>query len=369
MHIWVCHNTVNQKRERMPLIVSKYDLKSFCARTLVKAGMNSKNANDMASVLVQTEMWGIHTHGVKNLFGYLEKAEAGGVSFKNEPLIERKTGSIAVINGNNTMGYISATKAMNLACEISESSGISMVLVKNSCHFGACGYYANMAAQNGMIGIVASNVDKKMSIPGAKGMVMGHNPFAFAAPAKDIPSVILDISSSNVASLRVLKAKNNAETIPETWISDVNGQPTTDPSKYPDEGALLPMGGHKGYGIAMFVEILTSVILGCPMSTEDEVYSWCFDLDKPNNVSHSFIAINPKIIGTDSFFTDRVQLFIDELHNAPKAVGSDGITVPGEGMWMRYDAAEKKGIELPDDVINEIRKIELKYTVELGKKG
>ena len=243
-----------------------------------------------------------------------------------------------------------------------------MVLVKNSCHFGACGYYANLAAQRGMIGVVASNVDKKMSIPGAKGMVIGHNPFAFAAPAKEFSSVILDISSSNVASLRVLKAKNNRETIPDTWISDANGKPTTDPSGYPDEGALLPMGGHKGYGIAMFVEIITSVLLGCPTSTEKEVYSWCFDLDKPNNVSHSIIAINPNVIGEDSFLPDRVQSFIDELHNAPKADGSDGITVPGEGMWNRYKKAEENGIELPDDVISEIRKIEEKLGLQLKEK-
>lgn len=353
----------------MSFFVSETDLKTFCTDALSKAGMNSENAEIMSSALIQTEMWGIHTHGVKNLFGYIEKAEAGGVSFASEPTVEKETGSIAVINGNNTMGYISATKAMNLAVEIARTTGISMVLVKNSCHFGACGYYANLAAQNGMVGIAASNVDKKMSIPGAKGMVIGHNPFAFAAPARSFPSVILDISSSNVASLRVLKAKDNGDAIPESWISDVNGKPTTDPSRYPDEGALLPMGGHKGYGIAMFIEILTSVLLGCPTSSENEVYSWCFDLDKPNNVSHSIIAINPNAISGDGFFSNRVQTFIDELHNAPKADGSNGITVPGEGMWDRYKKAEENGIELPDDVTNEIRKIEKKFGMQLKEKA
>lgn len=353
----------------MSCFVTEFDLNTFCRDALLRSGMSEKNAETMTSVLVQTEMWGIHTHGVKNLYGYIEKAEAGGVSFTDCPAVVKKAGSVAVIDGNNTMGYISASMAVNLACEIAKATGISLVLVKNSCHFGACGYYANIAAEKGMIGIVSSNVDKKMSIPGARGMVMGHNPFALAAPAVKFPSVILDISSSNVASLRVLKAKAGGETIPDTWISDKNGVPTTDPSRYPDEGALLPMGGHKGYGIAMFIEILTSVLLGTPKSTEDKVYSWCFDLEKPNNVSHSFIAINPELIGTTGPFAANVQSFIDELHRAPKAVGTDRIRVPGEDMWERYAAAENNGIELPDDVVDEIRKIETKYSIKLKEKS
>lgn len=352
----------------MSFVVNRSELESFCIHALTLSGMKLKDAKTMAKVLVQTEMWGIHTHGVKNLYGYIEKAEATGVSFTNEPVVEKRNGAIAVIDGNNTMGYISSSEAMELACEIAKTTGISMVLVKNSCHFGACGYYANMAAEKGMIGIVCSNVDKKMSIPGARGMVMGHNPFALAAPVKTFPSTILDISSSNVASLRVLKAKHSGEKIPDTWISDVNGLPTTDPSKYPDEGALLPMGGHKGYGIAMFIEILTSVLLGCPTSTEDEVYSWCFDMDKPNNVSHSFIVINPEMIGSDGSFVSRVQAFINELHEAPKAVGNDRIVVPGEGMWERYAIAQENGIEIPDDVMEEITKIESKFGLELKEK-
>lgn len=353
----------------MPVIVNKKDLLRFCVDALIRSDMSMENAQTIAKILLQTEMWGIHTHGVKNLYGYIQKAEAGGVSFTDEPDIEMQNGSMAVINGNNTMGYISATKAMNLACEIAKAYGISMVLVKNSCHFGACGYYANIAAEKGYIGIVLSNVDKKMTIPGARGMVMGHNPFALAAPAVKFPSVILDISSSNVASLRVLKAKHGGESIPNTWISDVNGLPTTDPSRYPDEGALLPMGGHKGFGIAMFIEILTSVLLSCPTSTEDEVHSWCFDLDKPNNVSHAFVVINPELIDdVNTPFADRVQAFVDELHDAPKAVGNDRITVPGERMWERYSKAKKNGIELPEDVMEEIRKIEKKFGIELKEK-
>ena len=349
----------------MSLKISEKRLKEFCEKALIKAGMSSEHAETMAKGLVCADMWGIYTHGVKNLYGYIKKAEAGGVSFNDSPSVLTETGSAAVIDGNNTMGFISSVMGMNMACDIASKNGIGLVLVKNSCHYGVSGYYANLAAERGMIGIVASNVDKKMTVPGARGMVMGHNPFALAAPAVSFPSVILDISSSNVASLKVIKAKQRGESIPDTWISDENGLPTTDPSGYPDKGALLPMGNHKGYGIAMFIDILTGVILGCPTSVDDEIYSWCFDPEKPNNVCHALIAIDPKLLNDDGGFVNRVEEYINKLQSAPKAVGSDRITVPGERMWERYFKARDEGIELPDDAADELLKASEEFGISL----
>lgn len=338
------------------LNIKDKDLFELCKNALMKAGMSEENAQIMSDLLVKADKWGLFTHGSKNLYGYLCKAEAKGVSFFEQPAVEKTLPSAVVINGNNTMGYISGSMAMNKAVDIAKTSGIGLALVKNSCHFGATGCYSNIAAENGMIGFAASNVDKKMGIPGAKGMVMGHNPFSFAAPATIIPSIILDISSSNVASLKVLKAKALGQTIPDSWITDAEGLPTTDPSRYPDEGALMPMGNHKGYGIAMFIELMTSVLLGEERSTTDEVYSWCFDMEKPNNVSHIFIAINPSII-SEGPFEERVDDFISELHNAPKAKGTEKILVPGEDLWSNYQKSETEGILLPDDVVEELNKV------------
>ena len=352
----------------MSVVVKYESLHRFCRDALIKSGMMADHAEIMASALVKADMWGLFTHGSKNLYGYLCKAEAKGVSFTEQPTIERELPSVAVINGKNTMGYISGTIGMNKAVDLAEKTGIGLVLVKNSCHFGATGCYSNIAAEKGMIGFAASNVDKKMGIPGARGMVMGHNPFSFAAPAKTMPSVILDISSSNVASLRVLKAKALGQLIPDTWISDADGVPTTDPSKYPDEGALLPMGNHKGYGIAMFIEIMTSVLLGKETSTRNDVASWCFDLEKPNNVCHVFIAINPDII-SDGDFPARVEAFITDLHNAPKAKGTDAIMVPGEDLWKRYGQSQLSGISLPDDVLDELKKVSEKLGIVLKTDG
>ena len=348
----------------MAQIVKDIALKEFCKKALIQYDMNENNASLMSDALVKADMWGLYTHGSKNLYGYLCKAIAKGVSFTSQPTIQRELPSCVVIEGNNTMGYISATMGMKKAIQIAETTGIGLALVKNSCHFGATGVYSNMAAENGMIVFAASNVDNKMGIPGAKGMVMGHNPFSFAAPATILPSVILDISSSNVASLRVLKAKAMGQSIPKTWITDVNGLPTEDPSRYPDEGALMPMGNHKGYGIAMFIEIMTSILLGQPTSTEEAVCSWCFDLEKPNKVCHIFIAINPLLL-SDGNFVERVDKFVNELHNAPKAIGATRIKVPGEDMWDHYIQSKNVGLLLPDDVVAELEKVSQKTGIKL----
>ncbi len=340
----------------MPHRVNEEKLTAFCKEALIRKGMCEEDALAMAKALVIADMWGLNTHGTKNLYGYMTKADAGGVSFKDRPAVERELPAAAVIDGHNTMGYVSGVMGMNKAAELAKKCGIGMALVKNSCHFGATGVYSNIAAKQGLIGFAASNVDKKMGIPGARGMVMGHNPFSFAAPALSMPSVILDISSSNVASLKVLKHKALGLDIPDTWITDADGVPTTDPSGYPDEGALMPMGGHKGYGIAVFVEMMTSILLGKSPSTRDDVTSWCFDLDKPNNVCHIFIAIDPSLISEGSF-PERVEAFIEDLHSAPKAKGTASVLVPGEDMWQRYAVCKKDGILLPDDVWEELEKV------------
>ena len=352
----------------MPYIINDIKLFEFCRKALTSSNMHDKDAVVMSNLLVKADKWGLYTHGTKNLYGYLCKADVKGVSFEKEPVVERQLSSAIVINGNNTMGYISGSMAMDKAVEMAREAGIGLALVKNSCHFGATGCYSNIAAEKGMIGFAASNVDKKMGIPGAKGMVMGHNPFSFAAPSSFMPSIILDISSSNVASLKVLKAKALGQSIPDTWITDAEGVPTTDPSKYPDEGALMPMGNHKGYGIAMFIEIMTSILLGEPASTQDDVHSWCFDMDKPNNVCHIFIAINPSILSAGDF-KERVDAFVKELHNAPKAKGTANIRVPGEDMWNHYFQSEKEGLLLPDDVVDELLKVSEKMSIQLDLVG
>lgn len=330
-------------------------LKSFCKTALVKEGMKEEYAQMVAEVLSETDAFGTNSHGTKNLHNYIKKFRVGGIDIKAEPEIVAEGPAFALVDAKKALGMIPSVQAMELACKKAETAGIAIVAVRNSCHYGAAGYYANIAARKGLIGLSMSNVDPNMTAPGARGMLLGNNPFAYAAPANTTPSVFLDIAMSNVASLKVVQARKDGKEIPPTWIVDKDGLPTTDPSHYPEEGAMQPMAAHKGYGLSIMVELLTGILSGGCTSMGGEIVSWCFEMEKPNNVCHTFIAINPKLFLGEEKVADRVEDMATALRSAPKAKGSNRIYTPGEIEWGKHVIAENEGFTIPADVEASLR--------------
>jgi len=316
------------------------DLKEFCENSLIKEGMNKKDACIVSEVLVETDAFGVHSHGSKNLHNYIRKLRVGGMVLNTRTELVKEGPAFAIIDAKDSFGIIASYKAMELACEKAKEMGIAIVCVKKSSHFGPAGYYANMAAKQGMLGISVSNVDPNMTVPGARGMLIGNNPFAYAAPAITVPTIFLDIAMSSVASLKVIQARKEKKVIPDNWIVDGEGIPTTNPGQYPEVGAMQPMAGHKGYGLAVLVELLTGVLSGGSMSMMGDIVSWCFELEKTNNVCHSFIVIDvEKFIGREEFVT-RIEKMSLRLRSATKAKGKDKIYTPGEIEWNKYKKAK-----------------------------
>jgi len=341
------------------------DLKNFCINALEKEGMKPELAVITATVLTKTDAYGTHSHGTKNLHNYIKKARAGGLTLNAEPEIIKEGPSYALMDGNNAMGMVCGVMGMELACKKASETGVGLVTIRNSNHFGAAGYYANIASEKGMIGFVVSNVDPNMNAPGARSKALGNNPIAYAAPAISVPSVFLDIALSNVASLKVFKARAEGKSIPDTWIVDKDGLPTTDPSRYPEEGAMQPMAGHKGYGLAVFVDLITGVMNGGATSMSGEIDSWVLSLDKPNNVCHTFIAIDAsKFIG-EGVLAQRTEDMAQTLRSLPKAKGSQRIYTPGEIEWENYRKSEREGISIPDDVLESLKGLAEDMQIEL----
>lgn len=216
------------------------DLKDFSIKALEKAGVSMEDARTIAEVLVTTDTFGVLSHGTKNLYQYILKMQAGGLNPKAVPEIEAEGPAWAVINGNAAAGMVSACKAMTLAVEKARTTGIAYVGVRNSCHFGAAGYYANLAAKEGMIGIAMSNADPNMAIPNSSGVAIGNNPFSFAVPYKEDQTIFLDMALSNVAALKVVMAKEKGVQVPSGWLVDKDGQPTNDPSGFPRNLSCCP---------------------------------------------------------------------------------------------------------------------------------
>lgn len=339
------------------MLFAEKTLFDFGIRCLRQYGMCLSDAETTARHLIQTDKWGVYSHGLQNLYNYIRKAQQGGVSFSNRPELITRTASVALVDGKNCMGYVSSTEAMETACNIASETGIAIVIVKNSCHFGAAGCYANIAAAKGMLGAVFSNVDRFMTVPGAKRAVMGQNPFAWAAPSGLLPSVFLDICTSQVAALRVINEKTAGNRVPANWIIDKDGNPTNDPSAFPQEGALQPMAAHKGYGFALFIEMMTGIISGGLLSMSGNIPSWNMKLDQPNGISHSFLAIDADRLFHKGYLKSRVDEMIREIHRAEPALASGAVTVPGELAWKRSLEADAHGINLPEHTVEQLAKL------------
>ncbi len=332
------------------------ELKRFCANALVNAGVSEKNAETTVDVLITTDMFGVMTHGTKNLHQYILKMQAGGLDAKAEPTVEAEGPAWGVVNGNKAVGMVSACKAMHMAIQKAKEVGIAYVGVKNSCHFGAAGYYSNLAASEGLIGIVMSNADPVIAVPNGKTKAIGTNPFSFAAPLGDGKSIFLDIALSNVAALKVIMAQEKGLDIPDTWLVDEEGLPTTDAYKFPKNASLQPMAAHKGYGFAVLVELLASVMTGAGILSE--ITSWNLDLSAPNNAGHAFIAVDISKMMPMDLFVSRINQMANELRNAPKAKGADRIFLPGEMEWEKRAAAEQSGVlEVTDAMAEEYKKL------------
>lgn len=322
-------------------------LKDFCVKSLVSVGMSEQDAYVTADVLITTDKFGVLTHGTKNLYQYILKMNAGGLDATAEPTVECEGPAWAIVNGNKAVGMVSAYTAMNLAIKKAKEVGIAYVGVKNSCHFGAAGFYSNLAAMDGLIGIAMSNADPVIAIPNSSAKAIGSNPLSFAAPLENGKSVFLDIALSNVAALKVIMAQEKHQQIPDTWLVDENGLPTTDAGKFPKEASLQPMAAHKGYGLAVLVELLSAVITGAGMLSE--MKSWNLDLSSVNNAGHAFIAIDVSKMISKDLFDRRMEQLARELHNVPKALNADRIYLPGEMEWEKREKAEATGeIEITD---------------------
>ncbi len=339
----------------MSKTIFQKDLEQFCIDALNKSGMESLYAVVTAKVLVETDAYGTHSHGTKNLRLYIEKFKAGALDQKARPEFILQGGAFAVMDAKDAMGMVSSYLAMEKAVELAQKSGIGFVSVKNSCHFGAAGYYANMAAQKGLIGIAMSNTDPNMTVPGGKSMIIGNSPIAYAVPAGKYKSMFLDIAMSATAALKINQAKLEKKAIPNTWLVDDKGIPTTDPKYYGNGGALQPMAAHKGYGLSLLVDVLSGVLSGGEITSG--ITSWCFDMAAKNRVSHAFIALDIRQMQPEDKFIERIEGYIDYLKNAPKAKGNDTIYYPGEIEWLKKQKADEQGIALPDDVVQSLEQL------------
>jgi LDH2 family malate/lactate/ureidoglycolate dehydrogenase len=279
---------------------------------------------------------------VRYLKSYLPMMRGGAIRPGASPTIVREGPASAVVDGDAGMGHVVAHRAAELAIRKVRENGVGMatILVRNSNHFGAADPLALMCAEAGLIGLVLSNSVPFMAAPGSRRPVIGNCACSYGIPARDGDHMVLDIALSQVAGSRVVMAAERGESIPEGWIVDGEGMPTVDASQM---GALVPVGGHKGYGLALLVETLAGVLSGAGVT--HDVLNYTARPDDPSQTGHAIVTIDPEAFMSRAEFDDRLERLRDEIHAYPKAPDADRIWLPGE-MELEHEAkARAEGLE------------------------
>lgn len=300
-------------------------LETFVATVLERRGMSRENAGVVARVMTEADTYGISSHGAAKLPAYLARVDSGAMELEPEIVVERETASGARVNAGNGFGQIAASRGMRLAMDRAAATGVGFVSVAHSNHFGVAGHYVRTAASEGMIGIAMTNASPAIAPFNGTLKLFGTNPVAFGIPAGAQTPVVLDMSSSMVARGRIRREIDAGETeIPLGWANDADGRATTDPVKAL-EGSLAPIGGAKGAGLALIVELLTGALTG---SAEVGRVANLYDTSGPANTAHAFIAIDPDAFVGRAAFIGAVEATLGTVIGMT-AVDGTAVRYPG----------------------------------------
>ena len=334
-------------------------LKKFSEDAFVKFGFTPKESEIITDVLLASDLYGIDSHGVQRLVRYHKSIEKGLIKINAQSKIVTETPVSAVIDGNNGMGQLVAYNAMKLAIEKAKISGMAIVTVRNSNHYGIAGYYANMACNEGLIGMSVTNTKAIMVPTYGKLAMLGSNPIAIAMPAE--PYNFFFDSSTTVVTRGKLELYNKLDKpLPEGWAMAASGKGSTNAQEVLKNissnagGGILPLGGetektgsHKGYGYGMVCEIFSSILsLG---ATSNHTYA-----DNKGGICHGFVAINPDIFGDREQIKEHLSTLLTELRQSPKAENAERIYTHGEKEHFAYIERMKNGINVDVNTVTEM---------------
>jgi LDH2 family malate/lactate/ureidoglycolate dehydrogenase len=336
-----------------PARVDAGRLLGFATAVYAGAGLPEADARLVADTLVQADLWGHQSHGVLRLGWYLERVQNGVMNPVTKPEFVVDAGAIAVIEGNAGVGHVLSVLATKEAIKRAKAHGIGAVAVRNSNHFGTCMYYTMMGAREGCMMLLTSNGGPAMAPWGGMKKIIGTNPWSVATPAGRHPPFVVDMANTGVARGKIYLARQKRQPIPLGWALSAAGAPTTDPQEAID-GIILPMAEHKGYAIAMMVDVLSGVLTGSGFLTQ--VHSPYKTAEK-SNCGHLFIAANIEAFQPLVQFNARMEEYIAEVKSVPRAQGFDEVFYPGEIEARNNERNRTDGLELPEDTLADLKRI------------
>ena len=319
------------------------ELNALAIRALVGAGLPHPDAVDTARILVMADMFGIHTHGLSRIESYGERLRNGAINRNARIKVERVAPSMAKVDGDDGVGPLVGLRALEAATELARETGVGIALARASNHFGPISPYNYLAAQGGYASLVCSNASVTIAPTGGREARFGNSPIGIGFPNPGSHPFMLDMAMSVVARAKIRSALKRGEKIPETWATDRDGKPTSDP-KAALEGFLLPIGGHKGYGLALVVDLLAGLASGASYLTH--VKSWIDEPGEPQDIGHFFLLFDTARLGSTEWLAQRMRDFCDILRSTPPADPEMPVRVPGDGEIATMERHRRDGVEL-----------------------
>jgi LDH2 family malate/lactate/ureidoglycolate dehydrogenase len=341
--------------------VQSNGLKNLVREIFLKAGLDEKQAISISEHLVKANLRGVDSHGTSRVGIYTKRLDLNLVNKECKPNHLRETPVSLLIDAGNCSGIPVAHYGMNVAIEKAKNSGMSMVGIQNSNHCGMLADYTRMAVDKDCIAIATTNAPSTMPPWGAKERFFGTNPFSYGIPAGKEENIIFDMATSKVARGKIILAEKRNQQIPLGWALSQDGKPTVDP-KEALNGVVLPVGEHKGYGIAFLVECLSSLFTGAAYGPfVGDLYNNFID---KQNVGQFFIVMRADLFQDIEFFKQRVDQMIQEIRELPLMDGVEKIYLPGEIERENESDRLKNGIPLGSETIAELVTLARKYKIQ-----
>ncbi len=338
--------------------VSEGELREFVIEVLTSLGVEREDAEIVADNLVMADLRGIESHGVQRLKRYVDGIRSGGIKLGKKGKVVHEGPSYALIDGEEGLGQVVAHRAMKLAIEKAKKTGIGVVVVRNSNHYGIAGYYAKMAAEEGMIGISMTNSRPLVAPTWGRERVLGTNPISLAAPTEE-GIFLLDMATSVVPMGKIEVYRRKGKELPEGWGINSEGKIAERPEEIFEGGALLPLGGlgeilggHKGYGLSLMVDILSGILSGGTWSKHVKNTS-----EQNSNVCHFFMAIDVQRFIPLEDFKRKMSEMLSEIKKTKLLPGAKRIWVHGEKGDLTMKTRRKVGIPIYEKVFEELNKI------------
>jgi len=330
----------------------KKKLSQILINIFKKHGLNSVDASVCSKAIINAELVGAPSHGLTRLMMYCKRIQKKLINPKPNIKIKKISQSICHIDADNSIGFVAADIAIKQAIKNAKKTGIGLVAVKNSGHYGLSGYYAEQAVKKNLIAMCFTNAPPAVAPHGARKSLFGTNPICFGTPTASKIPFILDASVSTINRGKIRVAAKLGDKIPENVALDKFGKPTTD-AKKALKGVQLPMAGFKGSGLAWMVDILSGVFTGSNHS--GKVKDPFDDFTGPQNIGHLFITMKPNLFVGN--FNQKIKENIRIIKRLPKIKGVKEILYPGQSKYNRYKKNLKKSILIPKNILEDIKKL------------